>query len=794
MVTKLERENNTIFYLHNAWANSPDGTAGFTLEESEDAAYIGNCISMSSAEVLNPSSYNWIAVEFEAVEESDTAELTELGEDVPEDPEDEDEDYSYEDYMDGAVQSAADTATTAQESADIAQQKAEEATASAALAQQKAEEATASAALAQQKAEAAATSATEAKTAAAAATADATTAKAQAAEAKTAADAATKDAGTAKEKAEVATTAAATAQQKAESATAAAGTAQSAAQSATSDARAAGIAAATAQAAAEAAQGDIDEQQKYFYHDAIGAHVLDAVNGNFRTDIKSTGMYVVDTATETPLTEITDDSLIFGVGNVCNGSNNIALGRENESEAGCQFSYLEGNRCKIGNYGTNTSISSHAEGHSTIYGARFSHTEGEATITATDEKPLVMYSHAEGTAQIKGASWCHAEGDSIATGDVYHGHLEGESKITDSLSSHSEGRSILVNCDRSHAEGMAKIEYGSIDHAEGKAIITRTKAADGEVPSHAEGTSKIEESWISHAEGSSTITGAKYAHAEGSSTITGAKYAHAEGNVTEATGEASHVEGYLSKANGKASHAEGTSTIASGENSHASGEGTEAVGACQTVLGKYNTADAEKALIVGNGDLLNKSNALTLDWDGNLKAAGDVTCDAAVGTASLSALNDTVAALSMVIDKVWIKIYPVGSIYISTSAESPADLFGGTWEKIEDRFLLASGDQYALGTTGGTADAVVVNHTHTQAAHSHGFTDGGKVWTTETGSTEPGAQISGTAKYYAATAKKDYAWRTSTASATPAINNSGEDGTGKNLPPYLSVNVWKRVK
>ena len=515
--------------------------------------------------------------------------------------------------------------------------------------------------------------------------------------------------------------------------------------------------------------------------------MLDAVNGNFRTDIKSTGMYVVDTATETPLTEITDDSLIFGVGNVCNGSNNIALGRENESEAGCQFSYLEGNRCKIGNYGTNTSISSHAEGHSTIYGARFSHTEGEATITATDEKPLVMYSHAEGTAQIKGASWCHAEGDSIATGDVYHGHLEGESKITDSLSSHSEGRSILVNCDRSHAEGMAKIEYGSIDHAEGKAIITRTKAADGEVPSHAEGTSKIEESWISHAEGSSTITGAKYAHAEGESKVTGAKYAHAEGNVTEATGEASHVEGYLSKANGKASHAEGTSTIASGENSHASGEGTEAVGACQTVLGKYNTADTEKVLIVGNGDLLNKSNALTLDWDGNLKAAGDVTCDAAVGTVSL-------AALSMAIDKVWEKIYPVGSIYISTSAESPADLFGGAWEKIEGRFLLASGAQYALGTMGGTADAVVVNHTHTQAAHSHDFTGGGKVWTTETGSTESGGQISGTAKYYAATAKKDYAWRTSTASATPAINNSGEDGTGKNLPPYLSVNVWKRVE
>lgn len=288
MVTKLERDNNTIFYLHNAWANSPDGTAGFTLEETEDAAYIGNCISMSSAEVLNPSSYNWIAVEFEAVEESDTAELTELGEDVPEDPEDEDDDYSYEDYMDGAVQSAADTATTAQESADIAQQKAEEATASAALAQQKAEEATASAA--------------EAKTAA-------DTAREKV-------EAATTDAATAKQKAEEATSSAALAQQKAESATAAAGAAHAAAESATSDARTAGIAAATAQAAAEAAQGDIDDQKKYFYHDKLGAHVLDAAGGKFRTDVKSTGLYIVDASTE-------KTAAFFGANNCGIGGGNM---------------------------------------------------------------------------------------------------------------------------------------------------------------------------------------------------------------------------------------------------------------------------------------------------------------------------------------------------------------------------------------------------------------------------------------------------------------------------------------
>ena len=504
-------------------------------------------------------------------------------------------------------------------------------------------------------------------------------------------------------------------------------------------------------------------------------------------------MYVVDTATETPLTTITENSLIFGVGNVCNGDNNIALGRENESATGCQFSYMEGNRCKIGNFEDKNSISSHAEGHSTIYGGRFSHAEGESIITGTEKNPYVMYSHAEGTAQIKGASWCHAEGESIATGNVYNGHLEGKSKDTDSYASHSEGESVLMNCDKSHAEGKSKIEYGSIDHAEGKAIITRTEKSKYEIPSHAEGQSKIENSENSHSEGAATISGAKYSHAEGSAKVTGANYAHAEGDVTEATGEASHAEGHLSKASGKASHAEGTNTIASGENSHVSGEGTEAAGACQTVMGRHNVVDGEKALIVGNGELLNKTNALTLDWAGNLTLSGDVKCGAAVGTASLSKLNDIVTAMSLEMDILWMKIYPVGSLYISANSTDPGTLFGGTWQQIKDRFLLSAGDTYAAGNTGGSADAVIVTHTHTQAAHNHGFTNGDKIWTTKSGSTEPGSQISGTGKYYAATANKDYTWRTSTTSQTPSINSAGEDGTGKNMPPYLAVYVWQRI-
>ena len=138
-------------------------------------------------------------------------------------------------------------------------------------------------------------------------------------------------------------------------------------------------------------------------------------------------------------------------------------------------------------------------------------------------------------------------------------------------------------------------------------------------------------------------------------------------------------------------------------------------------------------------------------------------------------------------------VYPIGSIYMSVNSTDPSTLFGGSWEQIQDRFLLASGSSYGAGTTGGSADSVVVSHTHAQTAHSHGFAGGDKVWTTASGSTEPGNQISGSSKYYAATAKNDYTWRTKTKGETANIRETGVDGTGKNMPPYLAVYVWKRI-
>ena len=61
--------------------------------------------------------------------------------------------------------------------------------------------------------------------------------------------------------------------------------------------------------------------------------------------------------------------------------------------------------------------------------------------------------------------------------------------------------------------------------------------------------------------------------------------------------------------------------------------------------------------------------------------------------------------------------YPINSIYMTTGEETPASKFGGTWERIENTFLLASGSLYANGSTGGEKDHVLT--IDEMPSHSH---------------------------------------------------------------------------
>lgn len=125
---------------------------------------------------------------------------------------------------------------------------------------------------------------------------------------------------------------------------------------------------------------------------------------------------------------------------------------------------------------------------------------------------------------------------------------------------------------------------------------------------------------ISHAEGSWTTASGDYSHAEGYYTTASEWAAHAEGGNTNAEGMYSHAEGNESRASGESAHAEGKDTTAGYPYSHAEGVGTATISEAGHVQGKYNsvTDTRDYAHIVGNGaDENDRSNAHTLDWDGN---------------------------------------------------------------------------------------------------------------------------------------------------------------------------------
>ena len=137
--------------------------------------------------------------------------------------------------------------------------------------------------------------------------------------------------------------------------------------------------------------------------------------------------------------------------------------------------------------------------------------------------------------------------------------------------------------------------------------------------------------------------------------------------------------------------------------------------------------------------------------------------------------------------EIMLTLYPVGAVYISANSTSPASLFGGTWEPIHGRFLLASGspdantDNWFGDITGGWAAGSGSTggqdyHTLTveeMPSHSHES----QYVKPEAGYTAAGMMGSTAANWWSV----DY------------IRATGGGQKHNNMPPYLAVNMWKRV-
>ena len=249
-------------------------------------------------------------------------------------------------------------------------------------------------------------------------------------------------------------------------------------------------------------------------------------------------------------------------------------------------------------------------------------------------------------------------------------------------------------------------------------------------------------------------------------------------------------------------------------------------------------------LIVLQGDAVNTGQmpARPTLKSGNLYE-GDMIDDFPLYEVTLDNLNITTVtsmfAMLPTLSGIFELIYPVGSIYMSTNNVNPKNLFGGTWEEIQGKFLLARDGSHEAGTTGGaeyvtlTTEQIPAHshmggeHTHTGPSHTHTINSHGHT----AKCTSNGAHThnvdrnknaaSGTARYAAQGDKTGSTHKTSSngahthtitigGSGTLTSNASGTGNTGSggavatgntgggqehnNMPPYLAVYVWKRTK
>lgn len=132
--------------------------------------------------------------------------------------------------------------------------------------------------------------------------------------------------------------------------------------------------------------------------------------------------------------------------------------------------------------------------------------------------------------------------------------------------------------------------------------------------------------------------------------------------------------------------------------------------------------------------------------------------------------------------EIMLALYPVGAVYISVNSTSPASLFGGTWESIGGRFLLGADATYAAGSKGGeAAHKLTINEI---PLHDHNLIR--QQWYSAD-------QVHSSASY------SIFSWKTAEGGSTSSSYNgkvepTGGDNAHNNMPPYLAVYMWKRVR
>jgi hypothetical protein len=136
----------------------------------------------------------------------------------------------------------------------------------------------------------------------------------------------------------------------------------------------------------------------------------------------------------------------------------------------------------------------------------------------------------------------------------------------------------------------------------------------------------------------------------------------------------------------------------------------------------------------------------------------------------------------------WGSGFPSGGIIIwsGSSASIPSGWLlcdgSNSTPDLRNRFVVGATSTYAVGATGGSADAIVVSHTHTATVTDPGHNHLANGGTAIVGTVALQAGAEGGSSPNGATALQS-----ATTGITVANSTTGSSGTNANLPPYYAL-------
>lgn len=167
------------------------------------------------------------------------------------------------------------------------------------------------------------------------------------------------------------------------------------------------------------------------------------------------------------------------------------------------------------------------------------------------------------------------------------------------------------------------------------------------------------------------------------------------------------------------------------------------------------------------------------------------------GITQASTDSSTKLATTAFVQAVAQLLFPVGSIYTNASVNTnPATLLGfGTWTAFGSGRVLVGVDASdasfdTLGETGGSKNAIVVEHTHVATST---VTDPGHNHTKDTYGPQYAGSASGVYGVYSNTSGTNTGTSTTGITVSTLVSTTGSSGTNANLQPYITVYMWKRT-